>query len=67
MDTNNTKIKTHVIYRLDFAIKLKEKGHIELFSKRNPQKPWLICWYFQETESFLLDLQKLKEKVKNDR
>jgi len=63
MMPNNAKL--HVVYRLDFAIKLKEKGHIEVFSKRNPQKPWLYCWYFAETESFLADLQELMEGSKN--
>ena len=57
--------KLHVVYRLDFAIKLKEKGHIEVYSRRNPQKPWLYCWYFVETEAFLTDLQDLMEEVKN--
>lgn len=63
----NSNAKLHVVYRLDFAVKLKEKGHIEVFSKRNPQKPWLYCWYFVETESFLTDLQMLMEEVKNGR
>ena len=58
-------IKFHVVYRLDFAVELKKRGHIEVFSKSNPQKPWLICWYFAETESFLKDLQELMEVNKN--
>ena len=62
---SNPNAKLHVVYRLDFAVKLKEKGHMEVFSKRNPQKPWLYCWYFVETESFLADLQALMEDVKN--
>jgi len=60
-------VKLHVVYRLDFAMKLKEMGHIEAFNKRNPQKPWLYCWYFVETESFLTDLQRLMEGSKNGR
>ena len=62
---SNSNAKLHVVYRLDFAVKLKEKGHIEVFSKRNPQKPWLYCWYFVETEAFLTDLHELMEGSKN--
>ena len=72
---NNTKIakntkksndvKFHVVYRLDFAVKLKEKGYVEVFTKPNPQKPHLKCWYFVESEPFLTDLQKLMEGSKN--
>ena len=46
LQTSNANInesKLQVVYRLDFAIKLKEKGYMEVFSKRNPQKPWLYC------------------------
>ena len=42
LQTSNANInesKLQVVYRLDFAIKLKEKGYMEVFSKRNPQKP----------------------------
>ena len=63
--TNTKELKLKVVYRLDFAMRLKEMGHIEAFSKCNPQKPWLLCWYFVETDSFLADLQKLKEESKN--
>ena len=65
VESQNIKNKLHVVYRLDFAVKLKEKGHIEAFSRRNKQKPWLYCWYFVETESFLADLQELMEESKN--
>lgn len=58
-------VKFHVVYRLDFAVELKKRGHIEAFSKKNPQKPWLVCWYFVETESFLTDLQELMEVSKD--
>ena len=74
-DTNNLQIsnaninesKLQVVYRLDFAIKLKEKGYMEVFSKRNPQKPWLYCWYFVKTDAFMADLQELMEGSKNER
>lgn len=62
---NTKEIKLKVVYRLDFAMRLKEMGHIEAFSKHNPQKPWLLCWYFVETDSFLADLQRLKEESEN--
>ena len=61
----SSDVRFHVVYRLDFAVELKKRGYIEAFSKRNPQKPWLICWYFVETESFLKDLQELMEVNKN--
>ena len=64
---NAKELKLKVVYRLDFAIRLKEMGYVEAFSKRNPQKPWLLCWYFVETDSFLADLQKLMEESKNER
>ena len=59
--------KLHAVYRLDFAIKLKEKGHMEVIATANPQKPWLKCWFFVETEAFLTDLQELVKEVKNER
>ena len=65
VNTNNYNYKLSVVYRLDFMLKLKEKGHNVIFSKPNPRKPWLQCWYFVETESFLTDLNELMEGSKN--
>lgn len=65
LSANLKDYKLRAVYRLDFAIELKKRGHTDVFTRRNPQKPWLTCWYFIETESFLADLQELMEGSKN--
>lgn len=63
----NEDSKLCAVYRMDFVVKLREKGYRELFTKPNPQKPWLQCWYFLKTEEFMNDLQKLIGGVHNGR
>lgn len=72
MNTNKTNLdaKTNVnmcqnikvIFRLDYAMKLKAMGHDILFTKPNRQKPWFECFYFYKTDALLEDLKKLQEE-----
>ena len=65
--TNITKKTKYVkVYRMDYAMKLMEKGHNVIATMPNTEKPELIMWVFESTDTFEQDLSNLvKEGRRN--
>ena len=53
----NTKYK--VVYRMDYALKLIEQGHIVHSTMPNPKNNKLITWIFEIDSTLEDDLEKL--------
>ena len=56
----NTKYK--VVYRMDYALKLIEQGHIIHSTIPNPKNNKLIAWIFEIDDTLEKDLAKLISK-----
>ena len=53
----NTKYK--IVYRMDYALMLIEKGHIIHSTVPNPKNNKLIAWIFEIDDTLEEDLAKL--------
>ena len=53
----NTKYK--VVYRMDYALKLIEQGHIVHSTMPNPKNNKLITWIFEIDDTLEDDLEQL--------
>ena len=56
---DKTKQETRVVYKMQYAIKMKLLGHKILTTLPNPANDKLQCWVFEDDQSFSSDLQKL--------
>lgn len=56
----NTKYK--IVYRMDYALKLIEQGHIIHSTVPNPKNNKLIAWIFEIDDTLEEDLAKLISK-----
>lgn len=59
--TKQKQNKVIVVYRMDYAMALKDMGHIVKDIMPNPQKPYLNCWIFEKDASFDEDLSNLQK------
>ena len=55
----NTKTKHRIVYRMDYALILQEKGHKIAGVMLNPQKPEYNTWIFECDDTFEADLNSL--------
>lgn len=62
--TNN---KTRVVFKMNIAAKLIDKGHEVVEILPNPQKPRLKMWVFAVDDTFDEDFRKLREEDVNGR
>ena len=60
MQDTNSKMK--IIYKMQYAIKLKIKGHNVLTTMPNPNNNKLDCWVFEDDQTLDSDLQELIEE-----
>ena len=58
----NTNAEYKVVYRMDYAMKLKQKGHIVDSIMPNPKNNKYNVWIFQNDETFEADLKALISK-----
>lgn len=61
MNTNTNYI---VIYRMDFAIQLIQKGYKVISTMPNPCKTRYTSWIFERSEALEQDLNSLKGGMK---
>lgn len=54
-----TNAEYKVVYRMDYAMKLKQKGHIIDSIMPNPKNNKYNVWIFQNDETFDADLKEL--------
>lgn len=57
-----TNAEYKIVYRMDYAMKLKQKGHIVDSIMPNPKNNKYNVWIFQNDETFDTDLQALISK-----
>jgi hypothetical protein len=63
----NTNINTKIIYSLRVHVLLQQQGFQYLVEMRNPFKPQLNCWVYEETPDLLTALDAiLGEENGND-
>ncbi len=55
----NTNTKHKIIYRMDYALTLKQKGHKVAGVMPNPQKPEYNAWIFEYDDTLEADLNSL--------
>lgn len=56
---NKTKLNTRIVYKMQYAIKMKLLGHKILTTLPNPANEKLQCWIFENDSTFDSDLQDL--------
>lgn len=54
-----TNAEYKIVYRMDFAMKLKNMGHIVSSTMPNPKNNRYNVWIFENDETFDSDLQAL--------
>ena len=57
-----TNAEYKIVYRMDYAMKLKQKGHIVDSIMPNPKNNKYNVWIFQNDETFDTDLKALISK-----
>lgn len=55
---NPKKEERALVYKMEVAQKLIEKGHKVFMTIPNPQKPHLIAWVFEKDDTFDIDLKE---------
>ena len=58
-----TNAEYKIVYRMDYAMKLKQKGHVIDSIMPNPKNNKYNVWIFQNDETFDADLKAL---ISND-
>ena len=59
MNTKYKKQEFRIVYKLDYAIKMKLKGHQLVTTMPNPKKTQYQCWVFVDDDTFESDLQEI--------
>ena len=59
MNTKYKKQDYRIVYKLDYAIKMKLKGHQLITTIPNPKKAQYQCWVFVDDDTFESDLQEV--------
>lgn len=57
-----TNAEYKIVYRMDYAMKLKSKGHIIDSTMPNPKNNKYNVWIFKNDETFDADLKELISK-----
>lgn len=58
----NTNAEYKIVYRMDYAMKLKDKGHTINSIMPNPKNNKYNVWIFKNDETFDADLKELISK-----
>lgn len=64
--TNTINKNYRIVYKMNYAMELIQKGHNVVATMPNPKKQNLICWIFENNETFDKDLESLVERSKNN-
>lgn len=57
--TKDKKQEYRIIYKLDYAVQMKLKGHQLITTMPNPKKTEYQCWVFVDDLTFEDDLQEI--------
>lgn len=60
MQNTNPQIK--IVYKMQYAIKMKLKGHNILTTMKNPKNEKYQCWVFKDDQTFDSDLHEIIEE-----
>lgn len=63
MTNNKSKF---IIYRMDYALEMQNRGHKIIGVLPNPQKPKLNCWVFETDETFSADFAELSGRRRKE-
>lgn len=55
----NTNTKTKIVYKMDLALELIQRGHEVLITMPNPKKPEFTCWVFSMDSTLERDIQSI--------
>lgn len=54
--------KPKIVYKMQYAIQMKLKGHQILTTLENPKDKNYTCWVFKDDQTFDLDLHQIIEE-----
>lgn len=63
----NERQKTKIVYKMQYAIKMRLKGHKAITTLPNPVDSRYQCWIFEDDQTFDSDLHDIIEEGRKSR